>query len=75
MAIALRVDPSAIVEARDDVDNRMLIVRVSPDKPFVYYSGSAWSLGAGGFNTREKWQAYAAAERLDFTVPKATGRR
>lgn len=75
MAIAVRVDPSAIVEARDDVDNRMLIVRVTPDKPFVYYSGSAWSLGAGGFTTREKWQAYAAAERLDFSVPKATGRR
>lgn len=75
MAIAVRVDPSMIVEARDDVDNRMLIVRVSPDKPFVYYSGSAWSLGAGGFATREKWHAYAAAERLDFTVPKAIDRR
>lgn len=70
MAIALRVDPSTIAETRDDTDNRMMIVRVSPDKPFVYYSGSAWSLGAGGFTTREKWHAYAAAERLDFTAPK-----
>ena len=75
MAIALRVDPSMIVETRDDADNRMIIVRVTPDKPFVYYSGSAWSLGAGGFTSRAKWQAYAAAERLDFTVPKANERR
>lgn len=70
MAIALRVDPSTIVEVRDDADNHLMIVRVMPGTPFVYYSGSAWSRGAGGFDTREKWDAYAAAEKLDFSAPR-----
>jgi hypothetical protein len=74
MAIALRVDPSAIVEVRDDSDNHLMIVRVMPDTPFVYYSGSAWSRGAGGFDTREKWNAYAAGEQLDFTMPELAAR-
>nr|WP_298093246.1 DUF4861 family protein [uncultured Sphingomonas sp.] len=69
MAVAIRVDPATIVEQRDDADNHLFLVRVRPGKPFVYFSGSAWSKGAGGFDTREKWQAYAASQRLDFSVP------
>lgn len=69
MAVAIRVDPATIVQQRDDADNHLFLVRVRPGKPFVYFSGSAWSKGAGGFDTREKWQAYAASQRLDFSVP------
>ena len=74
MAVALRVDPSAIVEVRDDADNHLMIVRVMPGTPLVYYSGSAWSRGAGGFDTREKWNAYAAAENLNFSAPRPASR-
>lgn len=69
MAVAIRVDPVTIVEQRDDADNHLFLVRVKAGKPFVYFSGSAWSKGAGGFDTREKWQSYAASQALDFSVP------
>jgi len=70
MAIALRVDPAMIAEIRQDADNHLVLLKVTPGKPFVYYSGSAWSLGEGGFHSREAWDRYAAAERLDFRLPR-----
>jgi hypothetical protein len=69
MAIAIRVDPAMIVEARDDADNHLVMLRVTPGRPFVYYSGSAWSLGADGFASAEAWRDYAAAQSLDFAAP------
>jgi hypothetical protein len=70
MAVALRVDPQQIVDVRQDADNHLILVRVTPGKPLVYYSGSAWSLGQGGFSTRAAWDRYAASEQLDFKPPK-----
>jgi hypothetical protein len=70
MAVALRVEPSRIVDIRQDADNYLILVRVIPGRPFVYYSGSAWNLGEGGFQTHAAWDRYAAAEQLDFTPPK-----
>ena len=69
MAIAVRVDPATVTEIRQDADNYLILVRATPGQPFVYYSGSAWSKGAGGFDTREKWDAYVRAEQLDFVPP------
>ncbi len=74
MGIAIRVDPAMIVAQRDDADNHLFLLQVRPGRPFVYYSGSAWSLGAGGFATRTKWDAYATSERLDFTAPRPAKR-
>jgi len=70
MAVALRVDPAAIAEIRQDADNHLVILRVTPGKPLVYHSGSAWNLGEGGFRTREAWDRYAAAAPLDFSPPR-----
>lgn len=70
MAVALRVDPSCIVGVGQDADNYLLFLKVGPGKPFVYYSGSAWTKGQGGFTTRTAWDAYAAGEKLDFHPPK-----
>ena len=70
MAIALRVEPSRIIEIRQDADNHLILLRVMPGEPFVYYSGSAWSGGEGGFTTRAAWDAYAAVQALDFRRPK-----
>lgn len=69
MAVALRVDPAMIAGIRQDADNHLVLLRVNPGKPFVYYSGSAWNLGQGGFRTRAAWDRYAAAEPLDFKLP------
>lgn len=70
MAIAIRVDPAMIADIRADADNQLILVRVKPGQPFVYYSGSAWDKGQGGFTTRDKWDAYAAGEKLDFRPPR-----
>lgn len=68
MAVALRVDPALIVDVRQDADNHLVLLRITPGRSFVYYSGSAWSRGQGGFTTRAAWDAYAAAEKVDFAV-------
>lgn len=70
MAIALRVAPASIVDVRQDASDYLVLVSVTPGKPFVYYSGSAWNKGEGGFATRNAWDAYAASEQLDFSVPR-----
>lgn len=71
MAIAIRVDPAMISEVRQDADNHLVLLKVTPGKPFVYYSGSAWSKGMGDFRTKAAWDNYARDEKLDFTVPGA----
>lgn len=70
MGIAIRVDPAMIADIRQDADNQLVLLRVTPGRPFVYYSGSAWSKGQGGFATRAQWDAYARDEKLDFRVPR-----
>lgn len=70
MAVAVRVDPAMIAEIRQDADNHLVLLRVTPGKPFVYYSGAAWDLGQGGFRTRAAWDRHAAAEPLDFSLPR-----
>jgi len=30
------------VEVRQDFDNYLVLIRVEPGKPFVYYMGAAW---------------------------------
>ena len=69
MAIAIKVDPAMIVDIKADADNHLILLRVEPGKPFVYYSGSAWSKGQGGFSTREAWDRYVATTHLSFAVP------
>lgn len=71
IAIAIRVDPRMIAEVRADADNQLVLLRVTPGTPFVYYSGSAWNHGAGDFRTRAQWDDYARGAALDFIVPKA----
>jgi hypothetical protein len=65
MGIAVMVDPAAIVEFRQDYDNYLVLVRVTPGKPFVYYEGAAWSKGLD-FHDKAAWQAYVDAQRPDF---------
>lgn len=66
MAIAVRVDPAMIAEIRSDADNQLVILRVTPGRPFVYYSASAWNKGDGDFRSRQQWDTYTAGEKLAF---------
>jgi hypothetical protein len=65
MAAAVIVDPAAFAGFAEDADNYLILVRTTPGKPFVYYSGAAWDRG-GDFATRDSWAAHVDAQRPDF---------
>jgi hypothetical protein len=70
MMVGLRVDPKMISEIRQDADNDLVLLKVEPGKPFVYYSGSGWSLGQDNIRDRAAWDRLVATERVDFAAPK-----
>lgn len=65
MAAAVIVDPAAFAGFAEDADNYLILVRIRPGKPFVYYSGAAWDRG-GDFATQDDWNSYVDAQRPDF---------
>ena len=65
MGTALLVDPATIVEVREDADNHLVLLRVTPGEPFVYYAGAAWDKG-GEIHSQGEWEAYVAGQRADF---------
>ncbi|WP_439567050.1 DUF4861 family protein [Sphingopyxis sp.] len=65
MAAAVIVDPASFAGFAEDADNHLILIRVRPGRPFVYYSGAAWDRG-GDFATRDAWNSYVAAQRPDF---------
>ncbi|QJU60380.1 DUF4861 family protein [Sphingomonas sp. AP4-R1] len=72
MGIAVKVDPAMIVEVKtNEADNDIVLLRVQPGKPFVYYSGSVWDKGNAGIRSREAWDKYVAGAPVDFKVPPA----
>jgi rhamnogalacturonyl hydrolase YesR len=69
MAVALMVDPAMIAEVTEDADNYLVILKVTPGKPFVYYMGAAWSKGLE-FHDRAAWETYVRGQKPSFAVPK-----
>jgi rhamnogalacturonyl hydrolase YesR len=69
MGVALMIDPKQIVDVKEDYEHYVVLVRVTPGKPFVYYMGAAWSKGLD-FHDEASWVAYVKGEKADFTVPK-----
>ena len=65
MAAAVIVDPAAFAGFAEDADNVLILIRVRPGQPFVYYRGAAWDRG-GDFATRDAWNSYVDAQRPDF---------
>lgn len=65
MAAAVIVDPSAFEGFAEDADNYLILIRVRPGQPFVYYSGAAWDRG-GDFAIQGDWISYVDAQRPDF---------
>jgi hypothetical protein len=65
MGVAIMVDPAAVVGFREDFDNYLVLIRVTPGKPFVYYEGAAWSKGLD-FHSKAEWQAYVNGQTPDF---------
>ncbi|MES2987548.1 MAG: DUF4861 family protein [Pseudomonadota bacterium] len=69
MAVAVVVDPAAFAGFTEDSDNYLILIRVTPGKPFVYYVGGAWDKGPD-FTTRATWDAHVEQQRPDFRVPR-----
>jgi len=65
MGIAVMVDPAQIVDVREDAENWLILLKVTPGRPFVYYSGAAWSKGRD-FHDRAAWDRYVSEQRPDF---------
>ncbi|MFN4095737.1 MAG: DUF4861 family protein [Sphingomonas sp.] len=65
MAAAVMVDPAAFAGFAEDADNYLILVRVTPGKPFVYHAGAAWS-GGPDFKREPDWQAYVQQQQPDF---------
>lgn len=65
MAAAVIVDSASFAGFAEDADNYLILVRVQPGRPFVYYSGAAWDRG-GDFATQGAWNSYVDAQRPDF---------
>ena len=49
----------------EDADNYLVLLRVTPGQPFVYYMGSAWD-GGLDFPNRQAWDAFVATQTPDF---------
>jgi hypothetical protein len=69
MGTAIMVDPASIVDVKADADNNLLLIRVTPNKPFVYYLGAGWNRGLD-FKSREDWEAYVKAQTPNFDPAK-----
>ena len=65
MGVAVMVDPAQIAGIGADYDNNLILLKVTPGKPFVYYVGATWSR-APDFPDRAKWEAYVKAQRPSF---------
>jgi len=65
MAVALMVDPAMIADIKEDADNYLVLLNVTPGKPFVYYMGAAWDK-SGLFADRAAWEDYVARQTPDF---------
>lgn len=69
MAVALMVDPAMIADVTEDADNYLVILKVAPGRPFVYYMGAAWSKGLD-FHDRAAWERYVRGQAPSFAIPK-----
>jgi hypothetical protein len=63
------VDPKSLVEIRQDAENYLVLVKVEPGKPFVYFTGAAWDKGRD-FHDRAAWEAYVRDQKPDFDPSK-----
>lgn len=69
MGAAIMVDPAMVDRIGADAENNLILIKVTPGKPFVYYLGGAWDRGLD-FHTRPEWEAYVKAQTPNFDPTK-----
>jgi len=65
LGVAILVDPAMVEGFTEDADNYLILLRVTPGRPFTYYMGSAWDRGLD-FHSRAEWEAFVAEQRPAF---------
>lgn len=65
IGITIAVDPAMVEGFTEDAENYLILVRVTPGTPFVYYMGSAWD-GGLDFKSREAWDAFVRTQTFSF---------
>jgi len=65
MGVALLIDPRQIVDVVETDSDWLVLIKVNPGKPFVYYMGAAWDKGLD-FHSRADWETYVFAQKPDF---------
>jgi rhamnogalacturonyl hydrolase YesR len=65
LGIAILVDPAMVEGFAEDADNYLILIRVTPGRPFTYYMGSAWDRGLD-FDRRQAWEAFVAGHTPRF---------
>lgn len=65
MAVGVVVDPASVVGIQEDAENQLLLIRVKPGQPFVYYQGGCWSKGLD-FHTPQEWETYLSDFKPEF---------
>ncbi|GAA0529480.1 rhamnogalacturonyl hydrolase YesR [Rhizomicrobium palustre] len=65
MGLALMVDPAQVAGFVQDAENFLVLVKVTPGKPFTYYSGGCWDKGLD-FHSRGEWEEYVKAQKPVF---------
>jgi hypothetical protein len=63
--VAVIVDPARIVRFVSDQQQHLVIVRVTPGTPFVYYAGACWDRGLD-VKTWDQWLQYLREFQPDF---------
>ena len=65
LGCGLVVDPAAVVEAREDAGNQLVVARTPKSQPATWYAGSGWDR-SGDFPDAAAWDRYvdAFASRL-----------
>ncbi|CAN5427426.1 hypothetical protein BH10PSE4_BH10PSE4_09370 [soil metagenome] len=61
MGVALLVDPAMIIDVTETDSDYLVLLKVTPGQPFVYYLGAAWDKGLD-FHDRASWEAYVKAQ-------------
>ena len=69
IGISIAVDPAMVEGITEDAENYLILLRVMPGKPFVYYMGSAWD-GGLDFHSRDAWESFAKAQSFNFDAAK-----